>query len=165
MKKISAFTLLELLIGMIISSIVIGFCYAGYSIIYKQYISYNVIKRQNTAAMELNSILNTDIINAASITFDTDKLILNSEEKIKLLYEFKENYILRKDNEVTDTFMLASVNVSPLYFNESGTLLVAIIKEFSFDVDLFGEQEHFRFTKEYSAETMVNLQIENPGTN
>lgn len=160
MKQISAFTLLELLIGMILSSIVIGFCYTGYSIIHKQYLNYNVIKRQNTAAIQLNSILNADFINAESVIYNTDKLILNSD-KIQLQYGFQENYILRENNGVTDTFMFSPFNIIPEFLKESTSLPLAIINEFSFDAIILGELEHFHFIKEYSAETMIRLQMEN----
>ncbi len=159
-KKMQAFTLLELLIGMIISSIVIGFCYTGYSIIYRQYINYSKIKREIVSAMQLNTVLNTDFINAASVTFDTDKLMLNYENKLPLQYDFKENFILRKDREITDTFMFAPKNVIPIYLTESIESSDAQVNNFSFDVMLFGESEHFHFTKNYSAETMVNKQIQ-----
>lgn len=161
MKQISAFTLLELLIGMILSSIVIGFCYTGYSIIHKQYLNYNMIKRQNTSAIQLNSILNTDFVNAGYVMYDSDKLILNSESKSQLPYEFKENYILRSANGLTDTFMFSPVNIKPEYLKESSGLPLAIISEFSFDAIILGELEHFHFIKEYSAETMIRLQMEN----
>lgn len=161
MKQISAFTLLELLIGMILSSIVIGFCYTGYSIIHKQYLNYNTIKRQNTSAIQLNSILNTDFINAESIMYGTDKLILNSDNKVQLQYEFKQDYILRSANGLTDTFIFSPVNIKPEYLKESTSLPLAIINEFSFDAVILGELEHFHFVKEYSAETMIRLQMEN----
>ena len=163
MKRISAFTLLELLIGMILSSIVIGFCYTSYSIIHKQYLNYNTIKRQNTAAIQLNSILNTDFINAEYIMYDTDKLIFNSENKVHLHYEFKENYILRVDNGLTDTFMFAPLNIITGYLKESTKLSLAMADEFSFGAIIHGELEHFHFIKEYSAETMIRLQMENQG--
>lgn len=161
MKRIAAFTLLELLIGMILSSIVIGFCYTGYSIIHKQYLNYNIIKKQNTAAIQLNSILNTDFINTGYVMYDTDKLILNSKNKVQLQYEFKENYILRGANGLTDTFMFSPVNISPEYLKESESLPISIINEFSFEAVILGELEHFHFIKEYSAETMIRLQMEN----
>ncbi|MES2140745.1 MAG: prepilin-type N-terminal cleavage/methylation domain-containing protein [Bacteroidota bacterium] len=161
MKQISAFTLLELLIGMILSSIVIGFCYTGYSIIHKQYLNYNNIKRENTNAIQLNSILNTDFVNAGYVMYDGDKLILNSENKDQLQYEFKENYILRSTSGLIDSFMFSPVNISPEYLKESTRLPLAIINEFSFDVVILGELEHFHFIKEYSAETMIRLQMEN----
>lgn len=160
MKKIAAFTLLEILIGMIISSIVIGFCYTGYSVIYKQYLNYNAIKRQNTTAMQLNSVLNNDFVNAEFVRFELDKLIVNSNSNKELYYRFNENYILRRDKGLIDTFMLAALNITPEYFTENEQLQDRLLNSFSFDVSVLGETEHFHFVKEYSSETLIKLQME-----
>lgn len=156
MQKLRAFTLMELLVGMIISSIVIGFCYMSYSIIYKQYKSYKILKLEIVETIQLNSILNTDFINAETVLFDNDKLILNSANRSQLQYDFNDNYILRKDGEVTDTFKLSATEILPGYLLESEQIPTSIVNNFSFDAKVLGEIEHFRFTKNYSAETMIN---------
>jgi len=160
MKKISAFTLLELLIGMIISSIVIGFCYTGYSIIYKQYLNYLIIKENISNTMQFNSILNTDFTTASSIIFETDKLILDFKSAPQLQYDFRQNYILRKTSDVTDTFMLSALNLVPKYNIENDQQPFLIVNDFSFDAVILGETEHFHFAKNYSAETLVNMQMQ-----
>lgn len=156
MQKIRAFTLLELLIGMIISSIVIGFCYMSYSIIYKQYMSYKILKLEIVETIQFNSILNADFISAETILFDENILILNSTNRSQLQYDFNDNNILRKDGEVTDTFKLFPTNILPQYLIESEQSISSIVNDFSFDSNVLGEPEHFHFTKNYSAETMIN---------
>lgn len=156
MQKIRAFTLLELLIGMIISSIVIGFCYLSYSIIYKQYMSYKILKLEIVETIQFNSILNSDFIKAETVVFGDNKLILNSTNRSSLQYDLMDNYILRKDGEVTDTFNLSAINVLPEYLPETEPSPTSIVTDFSFDAKVLGEMEHFHFTKNYSAETMIN---------
>lgn len=156
MQKIRAFTLLELLIGMIISSIVIGFCYLSYSIIYKQYMSYKILKMEIVETIQFNSILNTDFIKAETVLFHENKLSFNSTYKLPLQYDFNDKYILRKDGETIDTFRLATTNVLPKYLLEPEQLTNIIVSGFSFEANVLGELEHFQFTKNYSAETMIN---------
>ena len=156
MQKIRAFTLLELLIGMIISSIVIGFCYMSYSIIYKQYRSYKILKLEMVETIQFNSILNSDFIKAETVVFEGNKLIFNSANRSALYYDFMDNFILRKDGEVTDTFKLSAINVLPGYLAKTVQSTTSIVNNFSFDAKVLGETEHFHFTKNYSAETMIN---------
>lgn len=156
MQKVRAFTLLELLIGMIISSIVIGFCYMSYSIIYNQYMSYKILKLEIVETIQFNSILNADFISAETILFNENILILNSTNRSQLQYDFKDSHILRKDGEVTDTFKLIATNILPQYLIESERSIPTIVNNFSFDAKVLGEVEHFNFSKNYSAETMIN---------
>jgi prepilin-type N-terminal cleavage/methylation domain-containing protein len=158
MQKLKAFTLMELLIGMIISAIVISFCYLSYTIIYKQYLSYKSVKKELVEAMELNAVCSRDIANADKVLFEENKLILLQEQHENVEYHFLETIVLRKNQEVIDTFKLAPVNIVPNYLIHSSgasSLLISL----SFDAMVFGEQDHFQFQKLYDAETIVNDEV------
>lgn len=158
MKKLRAFTLLELLIGMIISSIVIGFGYAGYTLIYERYLNYNQTKKGIIDVIQLNSVLNNDFINAESAQFGTDKLILYYETAPRKEYDFKEKYILRKDGEQTDTFKLEAATIIA-GSGTGGEQIELLVTELSFDAVIHQEKMHFHFVKNYSAETLINLEL------
>ncbi len=158
MKKLHAFTLFELLIGMIISSIVIGFGYTGYTLIYKRYLNYNGTKKNIIDIIQLNSVINNDFINAESAQFDADKLILNYGNGHLKEYSFEEKKILRKEEGIVDTFRLETTNLvahQNIIHEQAGLPIV----EFSFDAAVFGETMHFHFVKNYSAETLINFQL------
>lgn len=160
MKKVKAFTLMELLIGMIISTIVIGFCYMSYSLIYKQFMTYKAIKIELVEAMELNSVLNNDMGNSELILFDNNELTLVNEGKDALKYTFNETAVLRTAAAVVDTFKLKPINIVAHYLaNENN--LSNVVLSFSFDTDVLGEQEHFQFSKLYDAEMIVSNAIQN----
>lgn len=161
MQKVRAFTLLELLVGMIISSIVIGFCYMSYSIIYKQYLNYKILRKEIVETIQLNSILNTGFVNAETVEFNSNRLVFNSQNGSQLQYDFTNNFIIRKDREVIDTFKLAATNVIAKDYMESEQSAMAIINDFAFDAKIAGETVHFHFTKNYSAEILVNNSILN----
>jgi prepilin-type N-terminal cleavage/methylation domain-containing protein len=155
MKKLKAFTLFELLVGMIISSIVIGFGYAGYTLIYRQYLNYSVTKRGIIDVVQLNAILNNDFITSESAKLEMDKLILNYENGLQKEYSFGEKYILRKEQEYVDTLKIGVMNVIA---NRNGDEQVTdlLISELSFDAVIHEETMHFHFIKSYSAETFIN---------
>lgn len=159
MQKLKAFTLMELLIGMIISSIVISFCYMSYTLIYKQYQNYKIIKKELVEALQFNSVLGHDIVNADRVLFSENKLTLINNHEKGLEYNFSEAFILRKAGEVTDTFKLAPMNIVSDYIKHEsmpGTLLVS----FSFDAVVAGDSEHFQFSKRYDAQMIVNDNIQ-----
>jgi prepilin-type N-terminal cleavage/methylation domain-containing protein len=152
--KFKAFTLVELLVGMIISALVISFCYSAYTIIYKQFLNYKNIKTQLVNAMQLNTILTTDFITSESVFYNEDKLVLNSLDKSFLIYSFNDGYILRTQNETTDTFKLVADEFKISYLSEISSFLV---NEISFDATVLNEKEHFNFYKNYSAETAITI--------
>jgi prepilin-type N-terminal cleavage/methylation domain-containing protein len=155
MKKLRAFTLLELLIGMIISSIVIGFGYAAYSLIYKQYLVYKQVKEKIVEITQLDHVLSTDMRNAEIISFNEHTLSLFGQNQHTLEYDFQDSLIVRKENELSDTFKIPAVNIQAGFLLPGNT---AFVKQFSFDAAALDEQERFRYTKNYCAETLMNYE-------
>jgi len=155
MQKIRAFTLMELLIGMIISSILITFCYSSYTIIYKQFLTYKKIKNELTETIQLNSVLNNDFANSKSMYFNKNSLYMNRSIS-PLEYSFSENYILRIEREVIDTFHITAKDITVNYFKESANSPLFFVNELSFSAMILNEKERFNFSKNYSAETIMN---------
>lgn len=159
MHKLRAFTLMELLVGMIVSSIVIAFGYSAYALIYKQYLSYKSVKTTVVETMQLNAAMSNDFNNAAYITFYDNILKMNSDNKL-LTYNFIDSLVIRSDREMLDTFKLAasSIQIKPV-FNDilsNDTL----INDLQFDVSVFDTKEHFTFTKRYTAQTLMNYEMQ-----
>lgn len=159
MKKLGAFTLMELLIAMIVSSIVIAFGYSVYSIIYKQYLTYKTSKTEIVSTMQFNTTMNNDFINSVEITFAENTVTIFNKNKEPLHYKFNDDNILRMNNEVTDTFKLAAVNMKEKFVLRSEDLHSSLINEISFDSQLAGDTQHFVFRKNYSAATLLNKEI------
>ena len=111
------------------------------------------MKTELVQAIELNAVLTNDFINSESAAYVGDKLILNKPNKSALIYHFNDRYIVRIDEETTDTFKLAASQVKVNYLPESSS---ALINELSFVAHVLNEKEHFYFSKNYSAETALN---------
>lgn len=156
MKKIAAFTLLELLIGMIISSIVISFGYATYSLIYKQYLSYKTVKAKMMETTQLYSALSSDLFHAQMASFHEHTLLLYNKNKTELKYDFYENDIVRKTGEVVDSFHIAAMNRKEQFlFPDNKQFLTQL----SFEINVLDEPEVFNFTKQYCSETLMNYEF------
>lgn len=159
MRKINAFTLLELLIAMIISSIVISFGYGVYSLLFKQYLSYKKAKTEIVNTMQFNAIMNNDFCNSEEITFNDNTIAIFRKNKAPLRYLFNDHFILRKTDEITDTFKIAAANIQEKFVFKNEQAQSALISEFSFDAQFAGDTEHFLFTKNYDAATLFNKEI------
>lgn len=156
MKKIAAFTLMELLIGMIISSIVISFGYMAYNLIYDGFLNFKKVKATMMETNQLNTTFGNDVRNAEIISSNENKLILFNKNEQELRYEFLPDYVLRTHGELTDTFKVATHNIQQHFlFPENNMFL----QQFSFDATVLNEPESFQYSKSYSSETLMNYNI------
>lgn len=157
MRKIAAFTLMELLIGMIVSSIVITFGYMAYSLIYERFLDHKTVKMKMMETLQLNTTLANDLQKAEIISKEEDKLILVTKNGSQLQYEFDDDFIVRKQNETVDTFKVAAKNIQQQFLFPESTMF---LQKFSFESEVLNEQEYFYFTKIYSSETLMNYFIQ-----
>ncbi|MEO5644575.1 MAG: prepilin-type N-terminal cleavage/methylation domain-containing protein [Bacteroidia bacterium] len=106
-KEIKAFTLLELLVGMILSAIVLTATFNAYRIITQQYESYSKQSGTITEVSFFVSQLQSDFENALTVIHVSEnKIRLQSKDKL-LEYRFGEKYVLRDDLLQIDTFFVA----------------------------------------------------------
>jgi len=145
----NAFTLIELLIGMIISAILIFFCYTAFSVIYGQYLNYRLIKSNVIKIMEFNTILDNDFNNADVVLFEDNKLILGNEKENNLVYYFYDSVIVRKNKHVLDTFILIPIKLNTSFVSMS----LSMVKDFSFEEKK--TEQHFHFQKTYTSEQLL----------
>jgi len=150
---------MELLVGMVIGSIVIALGYSTYAIIYKQYSSYKTIKTKVVETMQLNTLMGRDFINSDIVTYGNNKLILNKPNSV-LEYHFNDSFVTRKQHQLTDTFKLGAINILPKLINGIEGDYPGLLTNFTFDVIVLGDTEHFTFAKNYSAETLMNYEIQ-----
>src|ERR1043166_1165960 len=113
MKKIKAFTLVELLIGMILSSLIIGFSMQIFLNNQRMFESYRSGKINVMKAINLQSLLQIDAFEARTITFKENMLSF-IKTKDQISYQFDEQEIIRKGTEVSDTFLLQPMRIEPL---------------------------------------------------
>ena len=154
MKKLKAFTLVELLIAMVISGIVITFCYAGYSILHEQFQHFKEVKRSFVHLRQFQSTVSNDFYTYEYARFNEQSIMLEDEKRERTVYKIEGDYVLRSLNEQVDTFFIEVGELHPTFlFEESGDL----IRSFTFDVYINDEELPFSFSKEYSAATLINL--------
>lgn len=159
MYTLKAFTLMELLVGMVISSIVIAFGYSTYAIIYKQYLSYKSVKTTVVETMQLHTTMSNDFNNAECITFGENKLKLSGPDKL-LMYNFIDSLVIRSEKEMSDTFQLAANDIQTTSVFNHGINNDTLINSLQFNISVFDNKEHFTFTKKYSAHILMNYEMQ-----
>lgn len=157
MHKLKAFTLLELLVGMVISSLVIGFCVLGYLIINQQYLSYRFTKTAITDVVLMKTVITSDFNNSNKIHSENEnELVIDNDSGQSISYRFTDEFIVREKEEITDTFKIATSNYVPVHISGNDNEQLELVQAFSFDANVLGEPEHFNFEKNYAADVIIN---------
>ena len=159
-RKIKAFTIIELVVVMILTSIIVGIVYSAYSIVGNQYTGYKKINTQNSRVALLSMLLNKDFSTSCFIKSGEDKIFFYDKENNTITYEFWENCITRNSNAVTDTFFISSLNVEMKFLNQKQQFHNSLVDELNFETAIFEEQQLFHFKKKYAADILMKNETE-----
>ena len=114
-KQLKAFTLLELLVGMIISGIVVAASFNAYRIISAQFKNYSATAALYNNVSFFEAQLHSDFQRAGELKkTDVDALRLVWKNNT-IDWLFHEKYALRNDGTSTDTFFVA-VSQAEMFF-------------------------------------------------
>ncbi|MFL5763638.1 MAG: PilW family protein [Bacteroidia bacterium] len=153
MKKLEAFTLMELLVGMIISSLVISFGYGIYQVVQEQFRQYKTVKTELMQAAIFRSVLENDFFSADEVYGSREDLTINSKTGA-IRYEFGREFILRRVEGSIDTFHIASSEIALTPALEESDLLSSC----EFDGVVCDEIQHFIFSKSYDAAILMRIE-------
>lgn len=159
MKKLKAFTVLELIVSMAISTMLIGTCFLAYQIIINQFTNYKITSQRTQDIVLCNYLLTRDINMAGSISQPEQGVFRLENGKTIITYTFELGYILRAKENSIDTFHLKTVDLETkevTLLNSGGMQNLVTDMQFS----LADEQEIFNlhFRKEYSPHILINAE-------
>ncbi len=103
MKKIKAFTIIELLVAMTIAGIVVSFSILLFLQFQKYIYTFSGKLNYNNEILLFTNVLRFDFDKAEKIGNDGTAIIVRLTGDV-INYEFSEEYILRQSIERTDTF-------------------------------------------------------------
>ncbi len=144
---------MELMIGMIISSIVAVICYSAYSYTIRQYYVYKEEKSKVNEIMGLRMALLSDISAAGTVSCNNKKITIKSDSAT-IVYVFGDSSITRTINEHTDTFNLNVLQLNSSVIS-SNPLQDTLISSLSFRAKTKTDTCTFQFNKQYSAATLI----------
>jgi prepilin-type N-terminal cleavage/methylation domain-containing protein len=156
MKRLHAFTLLEVLIAMVISTLVIGAGFVGYEFTMKQYYAYKENAGIMNEACAFQGVLKKDISLSSSVTL-ADQGINCIKKEHSIRYEFHPDFVLRiTADDLKDTFRVKNDSLQFMYQHIAQTDPGKQIDYTSFRMDLQGEKQSVIIRKEYGADGIIN---------
>lgn len=109
-KHIKAFTVQELLIGLVISSIVIGMVYTIYVQFNKKLIMYGKDQSEIMEFNQFRQVFAKDICFAKDFSVEDNELRIDFFDAV-YVYKFLDNKIIRTRNTVEDVFKISGSKV------------------------------------------------------
>ena len=156
MKKLPAFTLIEVIVVMVISGIVVSASYFCYSMITRQMNLYRSHTDKTLEAVLLQTVIENDLHTSAFVRNETDyELELSSSDK-KIYYVFGSNFILRKLDSVTDTFHIHADGPKMTFEKKTPEELHTLVDELTFGVRMADSTYTICFNKEYAPDVLMN---------
>lgn len=157
-QTVSAFTILEVTIAMLLASVSIAIAYTAFTLVSRSYKNYD---SKNKALSELalaDKLLKKDFAEAEEIVRSENGITLNSKEK-QISYEFDSQYILRNQNSLhTDTFHLPVKNLFIGFQNIESTPGRPVNK-LLLQTTVLEEEITINSSKTYSAEELIRAGI------
>lgn len=153
--NIKAFTLFELVLGMLLAAIVIGMAYYASTIFMRIYESYSKSSYAQSELILFKKVLSKDVERATVINFMNDELLLKGQEdELLLSYTFSRQYALRR-GAVVDTFKLQGLQARAGFEGTPQESGVADVLVLSFIYE--GIPAAFMVRKHYSAKDLFEL--------
>ncbi len=155
MKKLKAFTIIELTVITLLSGIVISIAYFVFFILQKQYNSYDKTSKYQLEITTLSRLLTEDFQHADSVVSTSEKAFEMFKNGKITSYQVEPLYITRNKSEVTDTFHLATQN-STLLLDEVAVTVPGIwVDELQFETIYHQKTLPFRFHKKYAVAPFI----------
>lgn len=158
MKKLKAFTLMELIVGMAISCMLMGICFIAYKIVLNQFNSFSHNSSFLSEVSFCNYLLNKDFESAVAIEQPSDYAIdIELSETSQIHYVFEPDYVLRIQGDNADTIHVSTKDMKISYMDSSQKSIPhSKIEGLTFSIFKGKEQFDLSFQKEYSPHYIVN---------
>ncbi|TKC12046.1 hypothetical protein FA048_00050 [Pedobacter polaris] len=146
MQKISAYTLMEVTVAMLLSALTITICYSAYGIITSYFKSFQDKNALADEVLALRHTLDRDS-EKSNYMLKTDEGFEFLQDSSIIIYSFTDQHILRRLSEVhTDTFKLQAVELQR-FFESQEIVAADTIDQISFKLVL---------TKDHTVSIQVN---------
>ncbi|WP_205511070.1 PulJ/GspJ family protein [Longitalea arenae] len=128
--RLQSFTIIELIMAMLISSVIISMVYYVYILFNHQFSNY----REKAGAIDeylvLQKALQTDIESADAIRAPSaNEMTCSSNAAEQMIsYTFSEGFITRSDGAVLDTFHIKNSGFEATPYNETGLVETLVLR-------------------------------------
>ena len=148
--KISAYTLLEVTIAMLLAAITIGICYTAFTLMNQYYAEIKNRKDQVGEILLLQQLMSRDIEQATLIKKQTDGIKI-SYDTVDISYHFAADFITRDYQQIKiDTIKIAAAALD-LRFENREAVNDGLLDEIVFICKRKNKSFPMHFKKTYSA--------------
>lgn len=106
--RLHAFTMQELLVGLVVSSLIIGMMYTIYAQINKQLFVYKAQQDELMTFNQFKQLLSNDVQRAKQIEKQNDGSLVLTFSDERYTYTMKEKFVIRnRNNGIRDTLAIA----------------------------------------------------------
>lgn len=151
---LSAFTIMELTVAMLISAICLGIAFFVLNSFYKFGMVQQKERSEDLSIRHFYHLMNKEIINAEGAFFLENSIVLKRKDYVSE-YIIMDSLIVRKQNEtVTDTIHCQIQDIQ-VHFMEN--INDTLFKSISLILGTKNGSVPFVFSKTYSAEQLINI--------
>lgn len=119
-RRVEGFTVMEIMVTMVISSIVVLTAFEFYNIFNKLLLKKNNTMESGKEILQFYNALENDSRRAISIELSAVGLIMKNYDEDPVNYEFYDEFVIRNRNIVTDTFRVKVMNLNSIKDKVSG---------------------------------------------
>jgi len=152
-KKIKSFTIIELMVTIILSSLVVLLTYTFYDIIAKQFYSKKQFYQRINEVTRLHLELQDEFEKSETIRCADNEVFFVKSSGDSICYEFSDSSIIRKRNDMLDTIFLEADNIKKGYFDKD--IVFGVINKLCFTVKDRNDTYSFDFYKEYASDILM----------
>lgn len=154
MKRISAFTLMEVIIVMIISMIVVSLTYKTLDIVSMQYRQFSKSRKHIYELSLLETLLTKDFANSEYLKRMNDGVMCKYRDK-NVVYTFNDGFIVRSEGTITDTFNIMPREIKYYFSDKEVKNTNSYIDKVAF-VYVQEGSKFFIYKKVYAADFFLN---------
>ena len=163
--KLSAFTIMEITITMLLAAIVISITYTAYTIINGSYLVFTRKNNEMAQVVQLDRLLKKDFYKASSISRDYQKILFRMDST-DIIYEFRPDLVTRTQG-ITDTFKIQTEIINTSFESQPlpdlpTTDQPGLLDDMEWKIILQKEKIPYHYHKQYSS---ANLFQENSDAN
>jgi Tfp pilus assembly protein PilE len=156
--RVSAFTILEITIAMLIAGLLVALTYTSYAIIAKSYHAFTVKNGDMTVLLSLDHVMARDFDRAELILKETDGITLKNDTQL-VKYIFTPGFITRTSTR-TDTFKVQAGEVNTSFENMPLNAVQTTAEEnrvsdLDFTLDFQHEKIPCHYHKLYSSDNLI----------
>ena len=150
---IAAFSIIETVVSLVITAIVMGLIFLIFSILSERMMDF---KLQNEAIADLNRLtylINKDIFESEEMNSNREELHFYSSKTGNIDYHIYEEYVLRNQNDFTDTFKLIVKHFKSDTLSHQNQKVV--FKRIQFETEINGKLNDLSFFRRIHSDELI----------